>query len=233
MPEPDEWLRRLGTLPLMRQPGETWLYHTGSQVLSVLVARASGRSFETFLRERLFEPLGMKDTSFQVPREKLARFATSYCIDPGTGATNIYDPADGGQWSRPPAFQSGADGLVSTVDDYLAFAAMLSNRGVAGRERLLSPSSVDAMITDQLTESQRADGAAFLDGRGWGFGVAVRKQGNVAAASSQYGWDGGLGTSWCSDPAKQLIGILLTQTMWMSPTAPALSTDFWREKNQK
>jgi CubicO group peptidase (beta-lactamase class C family) len=172
----------------------------------------------------------MKDTSFQVPREKLARFATSYCVDPDSRTINVYDRAEGGQWSRPPAFQSGADGLVSTVDDYLAFATMLLNRGVAGRERLLSSSSVDAMITDQLTVAQRAEGAAFLDGRGWGFGIAVTTTSNDRPdATSQYGWDGGLGTSWSSDPAKQLIGILMTQTMWMSPTPPSLSTDFWRE----
>src|SRR5436309_8666069 len=82
MPAPDEWMRRLGTLPLMHQPGEKWMYNTGSDVLGVLIARASGQSFETFLRERIFEPLGMKDTGFSVPTTKLDRLATSYWTDP-------------------------------------------------------------------------------------------------------------------------------------------------------
>ena len=84
-PAPDEWMRRLGTLPLMHQPGERWMYNTGSDVLGVLIARASGQPLETFLRERIFEPLGMKDTGFSVPAAKLDRLATSYWTNPETG----------------------------------------------------------------------------------------------------------------------------------------------------
>jgi CubicO group peptidase (beta-lactamase class C family) len=104
-PKPDEWIRRLGTLPLMHQPGEMWMYHTGSDVLGVLIARASGQPFETFLQERLFEPLGMKDTAFSVPAAKIDRFATAYWTHFATGALEHFDPAQGGQWSRPPAFR--------------------------------------------------------------------------------------------------------------------------------
>src|SRR5438093_269720 len=96
-PAPDEWIRRLGTLPLMHQPGERWMYNTGSDVLGVLIARASGEALETFLRERLFEPLGMKDTGFSVPATKLDRLATSYGTDFETGALELYDGAEGGQ----------------------------------------------------------------------------------------------------------------------------------------
>src|SRR2546427_4519481 len=120
-PAPDEWMRRLGTLPLMHQPGEKWMYNTGSDVLGVLIARASGQPLETFLRERIFEPLGMKDTSFSVPAGTLGRFATSYSIEPAGGAIEVFDPAAGGQWTSPPAFPSGAGGLGSTGDDFLAF----------------------------------------------------------------------------------------------------------------
>src|SRR4029077_7992328 len=87
----DEWLRRLGTLPLMHQPGERWMYNTGSYVLGVLVARAAGRSLEAFFRERLFAPLGMLDTSFSVPPHKLDRLATSYWADDRTGALTLHD----------------------------------------------------------------------------------------------------------------------------------------------
>ena len=110
MPAPDEWIRRLGSLPLMHQPGEQWLYDTGSDALGILIARASGEALETFLRERIFEPLGMEDTSFSVPATKLDRLSTSYWTKRESGALEVYDEAAGGQWSRPPAFPSAARG---------------------------------------------------------------------------------------------------------------------------
>src|SRR5712692_3596933 len=144
-PARDEWIRRLGTLPLMHQPGEKWMYHTGSDVLGVLIARASGQPFETFLHERIFDPLGMKDTAFSVPSSKLDRLATAYATNFETGTLELYDPAEGGQWSRPPAFPSGGGGLVSTVDDYLAFSRMLLNEGRHSSGRILSRPSVETM----------------------------------------------------------------------------------------
>ena len=129
LPAPDEWMHRLGQLPLMHQPGEKWMYNTGADVLSVLIARASGQPLETFLRERIFEPLGMKDTGFSVPGHKLDRLATSYWTNFMSGKIEVFDEAKGGQWSRPPAFPSGAGGLVSTIDDYLAFGQMMLNNG--------------------------------------------------------------------------------------------------------
>src|SRR5262249_48659378 len=155
-PDPDEWIRRLGTLPLMSQPGERWLYGTGSDVLSVLIARVSGQPLETFLRERIFEPLGMKDTGFCVPVNKLDRLASCYFPNPGTGTLDLFDGVRDSQWSRPFIFPSGANGLVSTLDDYLAFAQMLLSQGRHGSQRLLSRFSVEAMTTDQLTPQQKA-----------------------------------------------------------------------------
>src|SRR5439155_18664184 len=105
-PAPDEWIRRLGTLPLMHQPGEKWMYHTGSDVLGVLIARASGQTLETFFRERIFEPLGMKDTGFSVPAAKLGRLASCYWVKPETKTLDLFDDARTSQWSRPPAFAS-------------------------------------------------------------------------------------------------------------------------------
>src|SRR5258708_17065545 len=137
MPAPDEWMRRLGSLPLMHQPGERWMYNTGSDVLGVLIARAAGQEFETFLRERIFAPLGMKDTGFSVTAAKLDRLATSYWTNEDTGALAVFDEAPGGQWGRPPAFPSGAAGLVSTIDAYLAFGMMICNKGRLGK---LAPS---------------------------------------------------------------------------------------------
>jgi CubicO group peptidase (beta-lactamase class C family) len=224
-PEPDEWMRRLSTLPLMFQPGERWLYHTGADVLGVLIARASGQPFPVFLRERIFEPLGMHDTGFSVPAADVNRLATSYLTDPATGALHLNDPPDG-QWSTPPAFPSGGAGLVSTADDFLAFAEMLLRGGAP----ILSRPSVETMTTDHLTPEQKAVGGFFpddFDARGWGFGVGVvTRRDDPAAPVGQYGWDGGLGTIWRNDPSEQLAAILLTNVAWTSPRPPEIALDF-------
>lgn len=229
MPTPDEWMRRLGRLPLMHQPGEQWMYNTGSDVLGVLIARASGQPLETFLRERIFEPLGMKDTSFSVPEASLDRLATSYW--PDHGKLTVYDEPRGGQWSRPPAFPSGAGGLVSTIDDYLAFGQMMLSLGKHGNDRILSRLSVELMTTDQLTPEQKAAPrliSGFLDGNGWGFGVTViTRRDDIAAVPGRYGWDGGLGTSWYSDPREDMVIILMTQCAWTSPSPSPSNVDFW------
>lgn len=230
MPPPDEWIRRLGTLPLMYQPGERWMYHTGSDVLGVLIARASGQDLETFLRERLFEPLGMQDTGFSVPATKFDRFATSYLTDPETGALEVYDEAEGGQWDRPPSFPSGGAGLVSTIDDYLAFGLMMLNQGKHGSERVLSRPSVETMTTDQLTPEQKAVSGlvpGYFDSHGWGFGVSVvTRRDDLAGSVGRFGWDGGLGTSWSADPSEDMVTILMTQGAWTSASPPDVCVDF-------
>jgi CubicO group peptidase (beta-lactamase class C family) len=232
VPAPDEWIRRLGTLPLVHQPGEAWMYNTGSDVLGVLVARASGVGFETFLRDRIFGPLGMEDTGFSVPDASIHRLATSYVVDPKSGSLVVYDQPRGGQWSRSPAFASGAGGLVSTIDDYLAFGQMLLDRGSHRDRQLLSAESVAQMTTDQLTPEQKAATQwvpGYFDDHGWGFGVAVVTERDAFGRSpGAFGWDGGLGTSWYSDPKEELVGVLLTQRAWTSPEPPPVCREFWR-----
>jgi CubicO group peptidase (beta-lactamase class C family) len=229
MPAPDEWIRRLGSLPLMYQPGERWMYNTGSDVLGVLVARVSGQPLETFLRERLFEPLGMKDTSFSVPEDSLDRLATSYWTDAASGKLVVYDEARSGQWSQPPAFPSGAAGLVSTIDDYLAFGQMMLSWGKYRDLRILSRPTVELMTTDQLTPEQKAVSGlfpGFFDSRGWGLGLSiVTRRDDIASVPGRYGWDGGLGTSWYSDPKEEMVIILMTQSAWSSPKPP--NVYFW------
>jgi len=224
-PEPDEWMRRFSTLPLMFQPGERWLYHTGADVLGVLIARASGQPFATFLRERVFEPLGMRDTAFFAPTEAVSRLATSYMTNPDTGALSLFD-APAGQWSTAPAFPSGGAGLVSTADDYLAFAEMLLRGGAP----IVSRPTVETMTSDHLTAAQKAVSGFFpddFDARGWGFGVGVvTRRDHPAAPVGQYGWDGGLGTIWRNDPHEQLTAILLTNVAWSSPRPPEIASDF-------
>lgn len=226
---PDAWLAGLGRLPLIHQPGERWMYNVGADVLGVLIARTAGQSFEDFLRERIFEPLGMRDTGFSVPADKQARLATSYQADPTTGALQLYDAAAGGEWSSPPPFASGAGGLVSTVDDYLAFCRMMLNNGKVGNERILSRPSVEVMTTDQLTPEQRVGAEIFFrESISWGLGMAVYiRRDDLSAVPGRFGWDGGLGTSAYSDPTEDLVGILMTQMMWGSPDGPRIWSDFW------
>jgi CubicO group peptidase (beta-lactamase class C family) len=224
-------VRRLGTLPLIYQPGERWIYNTGSDVLGVLIGRAAGQPFEMFLQERIFAPLGMKDTGFSVPGADIGRFATAYATRPDGGALTLFDEAAGGQWSRPPAFPSGAGGLVSTIDDYLAFSRMLLSTGRHGDERILSRPSVEVMTADHLTPAQKGVSGLMpgaFDNDGWGFGVSVvTRRDGLGSAVGSYGWDGGLGTSWRNDPAEAMITILMTQAAWSAPIPPNVNRDFW------
>jgi CubicO group peptidase (beta-lactamase class C family) len=229
-PAPDEWLRRFASLPLAYQPGDRWMYHAGSELLGILIARASGKPFDVFLRERVFEPLGMKDTAFSVPADKLDRFTDSYLTAPDSGALQPYDAADGGQWSRPPAFPSGAGGLVSTIDDYHAFARMLLQGGKLGKTRILARPSVELMTSDHLTQAQKARSVLMpgdFENYGFGFGVSViTRRDQIHENVGQYGWDGGLGSTWRNDPREDLVTILLTQAAWTSPKLPLVSVDF-------
>jgi CubicO group peptidase (beta-lactamase class C family) len=226
-PEPDEWMRRVSTLPLLYQPGERWLYNTGSDVLGVLVARASGQALDVFLRERVFEPLGMVDTGFATAH--LDRLGSCYTRDPATGEPAVYDAPDG-QWVKQPAFPSGAGGLVSTLDDVHAFARVLLSGGrMRDGSRLLSRASVESMTTDQIGADRGVPGPAPDRSQGWGFGVGVQvRRTGLARSIGSYGWDGGLGTSWANDPAEALVGIVLTTDMFTSAfPPPAAIRDFW------
>jgi len=224
----DEWMKRLGGLPLVHQPGDRWMYETGSDVLGVLISRATGGSHETFFRERIFEPLRMEDTGFSVPAAKLDRLASCYRADPETGALELYDDANDSRWSNPPVFESGGGGLVSTVDDYLAFSRMMLNKGKYGSERILSRPSVELMTTEHLTPEQRAGVDMFFgDNSSWGFGMSVvTRRDDLASTLGRFGWDGGYGTSGYSDPEEDMVGVLMTQR-FASPESARIDLDFW------
>ena len=224
---PDEWMAALSRIPLLYQPGEAWLYNTCSDIAGVLIARVSGRPLPEFLAERLFGPLGMVDTGFDVPAGKLARFTSYYRTDPAGGLELVDAP--GGQWSSLPAFPSAAGGLVSTVDDWHSFARMLLVGGRAGGRQLLSPASVRQMTTDQLTQPQRDASRLFLEGQGWGFGGSVDVEAiDPWNVPGRYGWVGGTGTAAHITPSTGTVSILLSQLEMAGPTAPALMRDFWR-----
>lgn len=225
-PSIDVWMQSLGSLPLMAQPGERWMYETGSEVLGVLVERVAGQPLENFMRQRIFDPLGMKDTAFSVPVEKRHRLPPSYQGNHETGALELFDDVNG-HWSRPPAFPSGGGGLVSTVDDYLAFGQMLLNKGKLGNERILSRPAVEVMTTNQLTDQQQREASSFfVEPRGWGFGLSVvTGRNDLSMVPGRFGWEGGYGTSWASDPHEALVAILMTQLGF--PQAAAVYQDFW------
>jgi CubicO group peptidase (beta-lactamase class C family) len=197
-PDPDTWMARFGELPLIAQPGERWLYQSGAQVLGVLASRAAGAPLGDVFRQRVLDPLGMDDTAFHTTETD--RLATAY--QPGERGLELSDPPDG-QWSRPPAFPDGGAGLVSSVDDLVAFGRMLMDGGGP----VLSPTTVAEMTRDQLTADQRSNvwpGFSFLDDNGWGYGVTVHDDG-------RYGWDGGFGTTWVNVPSRDLTVVVLTQ----------------------
>ena len=201
-PAPDEWMRIVGSVPLSHQPGSRWLYNTGAQVLGVLVARAAGRPLPELLAERLLDPLGMTDTGFHVPPDRLERFGRQWL------GPEVYDEPDG-QWSTPPAFPDAAAGLVSTVADLHAFASTCAR--------------ADPSMRTARHGEHDADGT-----EGWGLGIGVKladlPDGRHAGS---YGWDGGLGSTWWTDPVTDTIAILLTTDAWTSPQPTPVFNDFW------
>ncbi len=204
-PDPDTWLRRFATLPLIAQPGERWLYNTSASLLGVLLSRACGLPYEEVLASRVFRPLGMADTAFFAP--DTTRLATAY--ESSADGVVVADPPDGA-WSRPPAFPDGGAGLVSTADDVAAFA-----RGVLDAT-LLSIEHVAAMTSDQLTPAQRAYGGLGDDftENSWGFCCGVVTGGPKAGS---WGWTGGLGSILHVDPVRDLVVIVLGQRSFAGP----------------
>lgn len=212
---PDAWMKELGRLPLIYQPGERWHYGLSTDVLGVLIERVSGISFPDFLEQRIFTPLGMRDTGFYVAPEKANRVATVYGFD--ASFKRIRDPLQ--PRTVAPPFASGGGGSVSTADDYLKFGRMLLGRGKLGDTRILSRRSVDLMTSDWLTAEQRKVpffGMQFWAGQTFGLGlsvvdnVALHSFGGVASKGT-FSWGGAYGTWWQADPVEDMIAIYLVQ----------------------
>ncbi len=224
---PDDYMARIGRLPLIHQPGERWMYHTGADVMAVLIARVAGMPLVDFLRERIFEPLGMRDTGFSVPQFSIDRLVTCYVRDDQDGL-KLWDSARGGHYAQEPSFPSE---LVSTADDYLAFARMLLNQGRHPGGRILSRPSVELMTTDQITAAQKAASPffpGFWDNKGWGFGAALTTcRDGVAASPGSYGWSGGFGTSFVADRSEDLVAVFLLQRVMNGPEDAGINQDFF------
>jgi CubicO group peptidase (beta-lactamase class C family) len=225
----DGWIGALGSLPLMYQPGQQWLYGSSGQVLGVLLARACDKNLGSVLEERIFEPLGMTDTALTVPAEQLSRLTTFYRPNSETGELSVLDDPAHSWWITPPSFPDAAGWLVSTIDDYWSFVSMLLAGGTGHGQRILSPASVALMTTDRLTSSQRNASSLFLgEHGGWGFGLAVPATGSSHQPFPHgIGWDGGAGTTWRSNHSGGVTGILFTQRQATSPVPSPLVQDFW------
>lgn len=229
---PDEWIGRLGQVPLMLDPGTRWHYSLSTDVLGVLVERASGMPFAEFLERRIFQPLGMKDTGFWVPEEKISRLAVNYATDPESGELVVFDHPSDTLYSAPPIFASGGGGLVSTAGDYLRFAAMMTNGGALDGVRILSRKTAELMTTNALWPKERTTGGFgsrfFLAGQGFGLGVSVVEDlgmGATLGSVGQNGWGGAAGTWYWSDPKEGLSAVLMIQLMQNS-NAALISRDF-------
>jgi len=222
---PDDWLKALGELPLSYEPGERFHYSHATDVLGFLVARIEGKPLGQVLKERIFDPLGMKDTAFWLPPEKRGRLAKLYEA-----------PADGGPLrdvslpmaDAPPAFEGGGGGLISCLDDYLKFARMMLGGGEVDGVRLVKPETIDLMCANRLSEEQRGHtfmGMPFWLSQGFGLGVSMvidpaKHEWMGAGGQGAFGWPGAFGTWWQADPAHDMILIYLIQdSMPLGPEA--------------
>ncbi|MEO6987391.1 MAG: serine hydrolase domain-containing protein [Aquihabitans sp.] len=228
---PDEYLAKLGVLPLAEQPGTRWRYHTGSDIVSVLIERVRGTTLDEVLARDVFVPLGMVDTGFWARPDQLDRFGACRMAE-DDGVLRIWDDPKDGRWSSPPAFRSGATGLISTAADLVRLGQMFLHHGEGSDGPVLSPRYVAEMTTDQLSDHQRE--VARIDGLGttlgWGLGTAVhREQGTTAwPPAGAFGWDGGLGSRWIVDPTRALCAVLLTTDGLTSPDLPVVMDDFYK-----
>ena len=218
-----EMVERLGKIPLLYQPGSKWHYSIAADVLGRLIEVASGQSFDVFLAEHIFQPLGMHDTGFYVPVEKLDRFAGMYGPKPSGGLQTI-DAPEGGtgnisptSFKQKPKFLSAGGGLVSTAADFVRFCLMLSGKGALAGKRLINAESVEWMtrnhLPDHLIPLDKKPEARYA-GLGFGLGVSVRVQQTDWIPVSQvgeYGWIGGTSTEFWISPRDELVAITLAQ----------------------
>lgn len=209
---PEEQVAGVAGTPLLHQPGTVFEYSFSTDILGRVVESASGQRLGDFLEERLFGPLGMVDTGFQVPENAMPRLALTFDVDPATGgAVPLMDV------SAPPANDSGGAGAVSTAADYLRFAQMLANGGELDGTRILSPTTVRLMASDHLGDIDHGVGPGNLllgtPGYGFGLGVMVRAQDGIAAvpgAPGQFMWAGYGGTYFWVDPEESLVAVLMS-----------------------
>ncbi|RPJ50375.1 MAG: class A beta-lactamase-related serine hydrolase, partial [Chloroflexi bacterium] len=212
-----EAIRRILELPLANQPGQRWRYSVSIDVIGHLVEIISGCPFDVFLNERIFEPLGMVDTAFYVPPEKLSRLTTMYTLTSGGTIASLDRPADS-PFTDPRAMPSGGGGLVSTTNDYLRFLQMMLNGGALDGARILGPRTVAKMARNHLQPALlpmlMSEGPWWGMGFGPGFGVVLDAgQANVPCSNGTFSWGGAASTNMFIDPCEQIVAVLMTQVL--------------------
>ncbi|RZO18174.1 MAG: class A beta-lactamase-related serine hydrolase [Verrucomicrobiaceae bacterium] len=231
----EEMMDRLDSVPLIYEPGKDWYYSFAADVVARLVEIGSKRRLDQALSELVFEPLGMVDTGFHVPKEKWDRFAVAY----GNGLKPIIAPQPGTSgpftFEKPPKFLSGGGGLVSTASDYMRFCLMLTGGGEFGEKRLLKKETVKMMLSDQLPEGVGEISRA-PEGRGFGLGFAVRVRKTDRSPVGESEWLGGLGTEFFISPDHELAVITLSNQSPMrqikSVVRPVVYDAIIEEKDQ-
>ena len=225
--EPDEWISRLASLPLIDQPGHTFHYGCSTDLLGLLIARVEDAPLGDVLARRIFEPLGMTDTGFVVPRAHHRRRSRLYGFDAdGALIARLTGPGGSTVEERPAtmSFVSGGQGLWSTVGDYVRFARLFVSEGTVGGARLLRPETVSLMTGNRLTPAQRATGEVgglqlFSSGHGFGLGVAVVLEPERAlpticgGSAGTVGWPGGFGGWWQADPVDRSVKVFLSHNV--------------------
>jgi len=217
----DDFIAKLGRTPLRYQPGAAWMYSLSTDVCGALVQRLSGKPFDVFLRDEIFEPLGMVDTGFYAPPEKAHRLAACYQRRPDTLAALKDDPANS-PYLKPPAFISGGGGLVGTLSDYHRFCECLRRGGELDGARLLGPRTLALMHRNHLPGGKSLSDLA-LDGFsetgnagvgfGLGFAMTVDQMVSGALGQDDYYWGGAASTIFWVDPVEDLVAIFLTQLL--------------------
>ena len=217
----DQFVAKLGQVPLKYQPGERWMYSLATDVCGALVERISGKTFGDFLQDEIFGPLGMTDTGFHVPEGERDRFAANYARRAGERLALADDPAESA-YLRPPNFHSGGGGLVSTIDDYHRFCEMLRGGGASGGVRLLGPRTLALMHKNHLPGGRDltevaidsfSETAAHGVGFGLGFAMTLDEVASGTLGEGDYYWGGAASTLFWVDPAEDLVAIFLTQLM--------------------
>jgi CubicO group peptidase (beta-lactamase class C family) len=229
----DSMIEQLAKIPLEFSPGEAWNYSVATDVIGYLIGKISGKPFEQFLKERIFDPLGMSDTDFYVPASKAHRLAACYSADPKGGITfhaaqrkgtlTLQDDPATSSFLSPPSLISGGGGLCSTVADYLTFCRALINGGELGGVRLLGPKTLQLMTSNHLPNGMDLPGMsrslfseATYNGIGFGLGFSVTMEPAktlIPGSAGEYSWGGAATTSFWIDPAEELITIFMTQVL--------------------
>ena len=211
-----EWMRCIAKVPMAFQPGEQWMYGLAADILGAVVEVVSGKRYGEFLKDELFGPLGMTDTGFYVPEEKLHRFATAYEWDEGRRELYLFQRSHLGEYYREDvAFESGGAGLVSTIGDYAKFAQMLLNKGKYGNVRILGRKTVELMEESHLTVKQ-SESCNWDSMLGYGYGCLMRHLKDKGAAGSngsigEYGWDGWTGNYVTINPEENMVILFFIQ----------------------